>query len=897
MYGLFRQIPLCILISNHWLYYQHLAALMQALVDGPSSTIPKSNDRISSVPCSTALTLYTDYRFMHPCTMNATDNQTARDANIIKAEQVVRSDCIDGRDVSTSYILCIDTVDRVQLVDGNEALQNELQIDQRRSTQCINGTINASKDAVIIRKIHKSNQSRKFKCALRMSNIGQLLEMLQKGECLNEFDDKIRKWLTAKVWSVRREELCIRSVYLSSEYLQMIKKHCFYRRCSKGTSRAAKIWKIHKLTRKEEISKLIENVKMGSKGSNVKLLENERNDPTTCGKMLTRASRKAKSDSTLSSLIPHNGGCLSQEKTHPTKEKYLRNTFDEELCGICGELEDEEGSDLVLWCKTGCYTAYHYSCLGLTDEVDDADWKCEQCENREQICFACGRNGSIDERSGVLKCSGIKCHKFYHQSCVAECSRTRMCGLKRKRDSQTKGGLNASSVESDNDEDVTFRFRCPRHICAVCEDTKSSELMFCIKCPEAYHTSCVPPSARYNTVGLLCYRHRHDNLPKIPSDWYTDHRMAVVTVDYTVKFPVLFLPSIEPVASNLQDPHHFRIPMEYLVRVHTHPPPYRRLTRNSYTFKQPRPSSEDVPTCVCTDRCGDGCINRLSLMECFGPAPTDAPARHNRTFNCHVGENCGNRALYQRIYPRTELFHSFEKGFALRAKEPVQAGQLVIEYVGEVINEQEKDRRLEEHARKHPHDRNMYIMELRKQEYIDARFKGSISRFINHSCDPNCHLVKWCVRGLDRIAITALRDIEPEEELSYDYQFHTSQALQWKCFCNSSRCRGTMAPENTRKGKSKQKRLLIATKLSNKTPQKRSKRTLVFKKTFAMQVIVGDPASVSETTIRSGPEEIELTIARQCRLFLPRNATRGAKFLLRKLLKDQESERASNTDR
>lgn len=40
---------------------------------------------------------------------------------------------------------------------------------------------------------------------------------------------------------------------------------------------------------------------------------------------------------------------------------------------------------------------------------------------------------------------------------------------------------------------------------------------------------------------------------------------------------------------------------------------------------------------------------------------------------------------------------------------------------------------------------NFYMCELRKDFTIDATFKGNLSRFLNHSCDPNCKLEKWLV--------------------------------------------------------------------------------------------------------------------------------------------------------
>jgi hypothetical protein len=71
---------------------------------------------------------------------------------------------------------------------------------------------------------------------------------------------------------------------------------------------------------------------------------------------------------------------------------------------------------------------------------------------------------------------------------------------------------------------------------------------------------------------------------------------------------------------------------------------------------------------------------------------------------------------------------------------------------------------------------------------------GNNSRFINHSCDPNCELQLWLVKGRMHIGIVSLRDIEPDEPLSYDYQFDTNESNVFKCYCGTAKCRGTMAP-------------------------------------------------------------------------------------------------------
>jgi hypothetical protein len=40
-----------------------------------------------------------------------------------------------------------------------------------------------------------------------------------------------------------------------------------------------------------------------------------------------------------------------------------------------------------------------------------------------------------------------------------------------------------------------------------------------------------------------------------------------------------------------------------------------------------------------------------------------------------------------------------------------------------------------------PNDHDFYIMEIENGFYVDGKHKGNQSRFINHSCDPNCELV------------------------------------------------------------------------------------------------------------------------------------------------------------
>ncbi len=67
-----------------------------------------------------------------------------------------------------------------------------------------------------------------------------------------------------------------------------------------------------------------------------------------------------------------------------------------------------------------------------------------------------------------------------------------------------------------------------------------------------------------------------------------------------------------------------------------------------------------------------------------------------------------------------------------------------MEYLGEVLDYYEFHARTKQYAK--GGNVHYYFMALNSDEIIDATKKGSTSRFINHSCDPNCETQK--VSGL-----------------------------------------------------------------------------------------------------------------------------------------------------
>jgi len=77
-----------------------------------------------------------------------------------------------------------------------------------------------------------------------------------------------------------------------------------------------------------------------------------------------------------------------------------------------------------------------------------------------------------------------------------------------------------------------------------------------------------------------------------------------------------------------------------------------------------------------------------------------------------------------------------------------------------------------------------YILKIDNDLYVDAKEVGYFTRFINHSCLPNCKVERRHKQGLPCAAVVALRDIAPGEELTFNYGvkfFGDAKTVACKC--------------------------------------------------------------------------------------------------------------------
>jgi SET domain-containing protein len=130
------------------------------------------------------------------------------------------------------------------------------------------------------------------------------------------------------------------------------------------------------------------------------------------------------------------------------------------------------------------------------------------------------------------------------------------------------------------------------------------------------------------------------------------------------------------------------------------------------------------------------------------------------------------------------------EGRGVFATQPIRKNKRIGEYTGERITHEESDARYDD-----KHGRT-YLFIVDSKLVIDADVGGNDIRFINHSCDPNC---ESRMDGRKRVHIYATRNIEPGEELAYDYRLQLNpgedlleEIREFPCRCGAPKCRGTL---------------------------------------------------------------------------------------------------------
>ncbi|EME27810.1 histone-lysine N-methyltransferase isoform 2 [Galdieria sulphuraria] len=137
---------------------------------------------------------------------------------------------------------------------------------------------------------------------------------------------------------------------------------------------------------------------------------------------------------------------------------------------------------------------------------------------------------------------------------------------------------------------------------------------------------------------------------------------------------------------------------------------------------------------------------------------------------------------------RVRFGRSIIHGWGLYAMQDIEPNEFIIEYVGEIIRQKISDEREKRYFRQGIGD--SYMFRLDEDQIIDATRKGSVARFVNHSCESNAVAKIITIDNSKKIVFYSKRLIRAGEEITYDYKFNTEdENNKILCLCGAPTCR------------------------------------------------------------------------------------------------------------
>lgn len=213
------------------------------------------------------------------------------------------------------------------------------------------------------------------------------------------------------------------------------------------------------------------------------------------------------------------------------------------------------------------------------------------------------------------------------------------------------------------------------------------------------------------------------------------------------------------------------------------PAGFRYIVENEYSRDVNPPAADALIGCTCSN-CTDSAVCDCAQYDDMPPHFTyiedrlaELGTRLIKECNdrCGCGPDCPNRVVQNGRTIDLKIFKTRNRGWGVKSVTDIEKGSFVSEYVGTVRTIEEVESIAA--SRKSGDAEVSYAFDLdldAKAEFsIDAYRRGNVTRFINHSCDPNLAVYSVWIDSQDshlyRIAFFANRDIVAGEELTFDY--------------------------------------------------------------------------------------------------------------------------------
>jgi uncharacterized protein len=149
-------------------------------------------------------------------------------------------------------------------------------------------------------------------------------------------------------------------------------------------------------------------------------------------------------------------------------------------------------------------------------------------------------------------------------------------------------------------------------------------------------------------------------------------------------------------------------------------------------------------------------------------------------------------------------------GLGLFATKPIKKGAKIVRYFGPLLDSRKKkDDAIE----------NKYLFELSGRWTIDGSVRENVARYINHACRPNAE--SDVMPRKRKVVIRAIKNIEPGEEINYDYGTDYFKAYLKPIGCKCAACE---KKRKKKRAEARAERLRLKAKAEKKALKKAEKR-------------------------------------------------------------------------
>ncbi|GFQ04380.1 histone-lysine n-methyltransferase atx2 [Phtheirospermum japonicum] len=477
---------------------------------------------------------------------------------------------------------------------------------------------------------------------------------------------------------------------------------------------------------------------------------------------------------------------LESRKTKPVGYRTVHVAWrDLDKCNVC-HMDEEYENNLFLQCDK-CRMMVHARCYGELEPTGGVLWLCNLCRpgapQSPPPCCLCPVVGGAMKPTTDGRWAHLACAIWIPETCLSDVKKMEpIDGLSRVNKDRWKllcsicGVSHGACIQcSNNNCRVAYHPLCAR-AAGFCLEPDDIDRLHLAPFDEDEEDQCIE-------LLSFCKKHRPSSNERLPFDEHSGQK-ACEKVEY--------IPPINLSGCARTEPCNF---------------PKRRGT---YDPELPdaalkRLYVENQPYLV------GGCSPRMPLWNKMSSDEFGGSKYSVHLQKLQISQldpsgkilSLADKYNYMRdtFRRRLAIGKSGIHGFGVFTKLPHRAGDMVIEYTGELIRPPVADRR--EHLIYNSLvGAGTYMFRIDDERVIDATRAGSIAHLINHSCEfldqmlkdsllfqPNCYSRVIGVDGVDHIIIFAKRDIKLWEELTYDYRFlSTDERLV--CSCGASRCRG-----------------------------------------------------------------------------------------------------------